>query len=223
MSDANLLLEPEQLDQDRASVEGEAYRHLFRARRLGVDDSLRVFDGSGRARRAIVESVDRHRAILRLGEVAPSREPEMAVGIAAATLRPERASWLVEKVTEVGVSTISFFNCRRAPRSPGAGQLERWNRMARAAAEQCGRALVPPVELLPDFDRLLERVGERRTVVLDPGAPALASAAEAAKADAERALADRTGEMEVAEAQAKLLEAVAQLQAMEQLRKNLRR
>ncbi len=49
------------------------------------------------------------------------------------------------------------------------------------------------------------------------------AAAEAAKADAERAIADRTGEMEVAEAQARLLEAVAQLQAMEQLRKNLRR
>jgi F-type H+-transporting ATPase subunit epsilon len=49
------------------------------------------------------------------------------------------------------------------------------------------------------------------------------AAAEAAKAEAERALADRTGEMEIAEAQAKLAEAVAQLQAMEHLRKNLKR
>ena len=49
------------------------------------------------------------------------------------------------------------------------------------------------------------------------------AAAQAAKAEAERELADRTGEMEVAEAQAKLLEAVAQLRAMEHLRKNLRR
>ncbi len=49
------------------------------------------------------------------------------------------------------------------------------------------------------------------------------AAAEAAKAEAERELADRTGDMEIAEAQAKLLEAVAQLQAMEQLRKNLKR
>ena len=49
------------------------------------------------------------------------------------------------------------------------------------------------------------------------------AAAEAAKAEAERELANRTGEMEVAEAQAKLLEAVAQLQAMERLRKNLKR
>jgi len=49
------------------------------------------------------------------------------------------------------------------------------------------------------------------------------AAAEAAKAEAERELADRTGDMEIAEAQAKLLEAVAQLQAMERLRKHLKR
>jgi F-type H+-transporting ATPase subunit epsilon len=49
------------------------------------------------------------------------------------------------------------------------------------------------------------------------------AAAAEAKAEAERELADRTGEMEVAEAQAKLLEAVAQLQALERLRKNLKR
>ena len=49
------------------------------------------------------------------------------------------------------------------------------------------------------------------------------AAAQAAKAEAERELADRTGEMEVAEAQSRLLEAVAQLQAVERLRKNLKR
>ena len=49
------------------------------------------------------------------------------------------------------------------------------------------------------------------------------AAAQAAKAEAERELADRTGEMEVAEAQAKLLEAVAQLRALEHLRKNIKR
>jgi F-type H+-transporting ATPase subunit epsilon len=50
-----------------------------------------------------------------------------------------------------------------------------------------------------------------------------ATAAQKAKEEAERAIADRTSEMEVAEAQSKLLEAVAQLQALEQLRKNISR
>jgi len=49
------------------------------------------------------------------------------------------------------------------------------------------------------------------------------AAAQAAKAEAERELADRTGEMEVAEAQARLLEAVAQIQAVQRLRKGMKR
>jgi F-type H+-transporting ATPase subunit epsilon len=48
------------------------------------------------------------------------------------------------------------------------------------------------------------------------------AAARSAKDEAERALANRGTVMEVAEAQAKLAEAVAQLQALERLRKNLK-
>lgn len=50
-----------------------------------------------------------------------------------------------------------------------------------------------------------------------------AVAAQKAKEEAERALADRTETMEVAEAQAKLAEALAQLQALEQLRRKVSR
>ncbi len=50
-----------------------------------------------------------------------------------------------------------------------------------------------------------------------------ATAAQKAKEEAEREVADRTGEMDVAQAQAKLAEAIAQLQAIERLRKNITR
>lgn len=48
------------------------------------------------------------------------------------------------------------------------------------------------------------------------------AAAVKAKEEAERALSDRSADMEVAEAQARLAEAVAQLAALERLRKNLK-
>ena len=48
------------------------------------------------------------------------------------------------------------------------------------------------------------------------------AAAVRAKEEAERALSDRSADMEVAEAQARLAEAVAQLAALERLRKNLK-
>jgi F-type H+-transporting ATPase subunit epsilon len=46
--------------------------------------------------------------------------------------------------------------------------------------------------------------------------------AKLAKEEAERALANRSEAMEIAEAQSKLAEAMAQLQALERLRKNLK-
>jgi F-type H+-transporting ATPase subunit epsilon len=49
------------------------------------------------------------------------------------------------------------------------------------------------------------------------------AAAVRAKEEAERELQDRTGEMEVADAQARLAEAIAQLRALEQLRKKVKR
>ncbi len=48
------------------------------------------------------------------------------------------------------------------------------------------------------------------------------AAARKAKDDAERALANRSEALEVAEAQARLAEATAQLQALERLRRNLK-
>ena len=48
------------------------------------------------------------------------------------------------------------------------------------------------------------------------------AAASKAKAEAEKLLANRTDAMEIAEAQAQLAQAVAQLQALERLRRNLK-
>lgn len=48
------------------------------------------------------------------------------------------------------------------------------------------------------------------------------AAAQRAKEEAERAIADRSDAMEIAQAQAKLAEAIAQLQALERLRRNLK-
>lgn len=63
------------------------------------------------------------------------------------------------------------------------------------------------------------------TVLADTAARAAdldEASAQRAKKEAEEALANRTDAMEIAEAQAKLAEAMAQLQALERMRKNLK-
>jgi len=143
MSTTTLLVEPATFDGTEVRVEGDAYRHLFRARRLAVGDRIRVVDGAGRARWSEVLRIDRSTAILALGEPAPANDPRRQVDLLVPTLRPERASWLVEKATEIGVSAIRFLHTERAPRDFGSGTLHRLGRVSAAALEQCHGARLP--------------------------------------------------------------------------------
>ncbi len=142
---ANLLVSPREIRGDRCEVRGAAYRHLFRARRLAVGEPLRVVDGEGRARAGRVAEVGRAVATIELGAAAPSRESACALTLLVGTPRPQRAAWLVEKATELGVVAVRFLATERGAHELGAGALERLRRVAVAAVEQCGRARLPEV------------------------------------------------------------------------------
>lgn len=166
-----LLLTPELLAGDEAAVEGDAYRHLFRARRLAVGDRLRVVDGVGAARWAEVVEVDRRRGRLRLLDPAPPGESDLRLELLVAAPRKERASWLVEKATELGVVAVRFLASERSPRSLGPGTRERLLRVAASALQQCGRSRLPEVTGVHPWSELpglLEGIDDRW--YLDTGA-----------------------------------------------------
>jgi 16S rRNA (uracil1498-N3)-methyltransferase len=171
------LVPPAAFDLDEFWLEGAAYRHLFRARRVEVGQEVRVVDGRGRARWAHVEKVERHRAKLALGAVAPSNEPELYLELLVATLRPQRASWLVEKAAEVGVGAIRFLSTTRAPRSFGPRTMERFRRVAAAAVEQSHRARLPETTGVHSWGELQGLLSSTKTIrLLDPQAAAVEAA-----------------------------------------------
>ena len=126
---ATLVLDPERLGRlaelAEVAVEGDAYRHLFRARRLAVGDRLRAVDGAGAARWAEVAAVDRRTGTLRLLEPAPTHEPAYRLELLVGTPKKDRAATLVEKATEVGVAAVRFVATERSPRDFGSGTLAR--------------------------------------------------------------------------------------------------
>lgn len=141
-----VLVPPERLAAGDAEIDGDAYRHLFRARRLAVGDRVRAVDGRGGARWAEVTAVGRSAARLALGEPAPANEPAVAVTLVVAALRRERASWLIEKATELGVAAIRFVATERTARELGGNSLARLGRVAAAALEQCHGARLPAID-----------------------------------------------------------------------------
>ena len=146
MSEPTLVVTPGEIAGSELTVEGDAYRHLFRSLRLASGDPLRVVDGEGTARRGRIQSVDGHRAKVLLGDAAPAREALRPLEFFVALPRPERASWLVEKLTELGSPPNCWVTSERAPRESGKGTLERHRRVAVAALEQSGGAWLPQIE-----------------------------------------------------------------------------
>ena len=159
-----LVVAPDELRQEEVVVEGRAYGHLFRSRRLGTEAEVRLVDGRGSARFSRVVEISGSSARFELGAAAPSNEPEKDVELLTPIPRSSRLAWLVEKTTEVGVSAIRLVQSERAPRQLGGQRLDRLRRIAVSAAEQSQRSVVPEISGVHSFAEiadLLEVATER--------------------------------------------------------------
>ncbi|HEX6202859.1 MAG TPA: 16S rRNA (uracil(1498)-N(3))-methyltransferase [Thermoanaerobaculia bacterium] len=175
-----VLVPAADLEGDETTLGGDAYRHLFRARRLAVGERLRLTDGAGRARWGEVAAVDRASGTVRLAEPAPLHPPAGRVELLVAAPEKSRASWLVEKATELGVAAVRFLDTARTPREWGAGTLRRLERVAAAAVEQSHGSRLPELtgtHPWSELPALLASTAPAARYVLDTGEQAATGAA----------------------------------------------
>lgn len=134
--------------------------------RLGAGAALWLCDGHGRCADATVVQVGPGGVELEVGNVAEAPQLPLELTVALAPPKGERADWVVEKLTELGVATIVWLETEhgvRRVRSEGA-RTPRWQRLAEAAASQCGRASVPAIVGPLSFDAFLDLRAERRFI-----------------------------------------------------------
>ena len=165
---ASLLLPPEIFGREEAKLEGDVFHHLVRVRRLEAGEKLQAVDGLGQARAAVLQEIGKKSALLQLGETLPPRDPSTKLHLLVGALRPERASWLVEKATELGVYALRFLNTERTPRQYGQGRFDRYEKIAVAALEQCQGARLPQISGVHAMDELPALLPAGNLWVLDP-------------------------------------------------------
>ena len=159
----------------RQTIEGDAANHIARVLRLEPGDPLTVFDGRGGEYSARIDAVRKGAVVIEvLQRSASERESPLSLTLAQGVSRGERMDWVVQKVTEIGVTRIIPVTTERTVVKLDAKQSERkllhWQGIAVAACEQSGRtripAITPPIAL-QDF---LSRSNEERAtrVLLSP-------------------------------------------------------
>ena len=122
-------------------------RHLSRVCRLGADDEVEIFDGSGFASRARVLAVSGDSVELSaLGQPILEKLPAFPLILAAAAPKADRLDWLVEKATELGVARLTLVVFERSVVEPGAGKIARLEQKVIEASKQSGRARLMVIE-----------------------------------------------------------------------------
>ncbi len=142
-------------------LEPRTGQHLVRVLRLDRGAPLSVFDGAGREHAATIAAIHEARVRVLVGApLAPAAESPLAITLAQGVSRGERMDYAVQKATELGVARIVPLLCERSVVRLDAEQAtrkrEHWQAVAAAAAEQCGRAVVP--EVAPPL-RFLDHLG----------------------------------------------------------------
>ena len=118
--------------------------HLRRVLRVRDSDVITVTDGAGRWVTARLDSGG-----LRVESDAIVEPPPRPAAVFSAVPKGDRAEWMVQKLTEVGATSIGFIDCARSvvhwDEERGRRQVDRLRRIAREAAMQSRRIWLPEI------------------------------------------------------------------------------
>jgi 16S rRNA (uracil1498-N3)-methyltransferase len=184
MSRRRFFAPPEAFNKQTVTLTGDEARHLRDVLRLKAGDEVFVFDGAGKEFCCTIESARRDQAFLsRCHEIAPTHaESPLQLTLAVALLKGEKFDLVVQKTTELGVAEIVPVMTRHADihlRDAGDAEkrVSRWKRIAMEAAKQCGRAVVPTINLPISFESLTqEQVSSYRFMFSERGGGSLEEA-----------------------------------------------
>lgn len=131
---------------DRAALTGASAEHLARVLRAKVGQEFDVV-AQGHLRRGRIVSVDAERVEFTLGEELAT-QPELPLELLLAIFKFDRFEWAIEKATELGVARIVPVIAQRTEKhlaQAAARRVERWRKIAREAAQQSRRVMLPEI------------------------------------------------------------------------------
>ena len=145
--------------------------HLVRVVRRRPGDRVEVIDSDGGLWPAVVVRTDPVAAV-RIEAARPRVAAPARVILFQGLAEWGRLDMVVEKAVELGVGEVTLFASERARRVPPPDawerRRERLDRVAAAAARQCGRAPLPPVRGLVPFEHVLAHVPSGEGYLIDP-------------------------------------------------------
>lgn len=165
------FVEPHQILDKTVLLEGDDAHHIAHVTRRRPGDRVVVCDGTGNCFLAELRNITSKEVAADIVEVVPEqRELPVRVTIAQGLPKGDKLEWIIQKGTELGASAFLPFSSERTvvklDEKKEGRKRERWAKIAKEAAEQSHRSIVPAIHPPLMFADLLIRFGEFDAVLM---------------------------------------------------------
>ncbi len=144
--------------------------HLLHVMRADEGDRVEVFNGDGLEAEAVVRYDVGNQLVL---DVQISKKEALRpfdLTLIQAIPKGSRSDLIIEKATEMGISriipVISERTIVRLKDKQAEKRVERWTRVAKSAAKQCGTKWLPQIDDICSYDTALAKLSDFDAVLL---------------------------------------------------------
>lgn len=163
---------PEQIKNGQVVLTGDDVKHITKVLRLEVGSEIVVLDGEGREYHAQLTELLKGKIVGKIIKETSSKvEPPILVNLIQGLPKGEKIDFIIQKCTEIGINSIKPVNTERSvvklDTKKALQRVERWQKIAREAAEQSHRTIIPQILGLEDLQTVLEDI-ETKGLILIP-------------------------------------------------------
>ncbi len=131
------------------SIPEDISSQIRRVLRLKEGTTVHFLDNRGNLYESRIHYINEKQLTAEVIDERPAEgEPDTRISLYIGLTQREKFEWILQKCTEAGVSRfIPMITERSLVRkaSDTAGKTERWEKILKEAAEQCGRGLIPGI------------------------------------------------------------------------------
>jgi 16S rRNA (uracil1498-N3)-methyltransferase len=156
---------PEDMTAEQVIIRGEDAFHLIRVMRATIGTQVIVSNGQGKDALAAIHTLQHDQVQLSLvREELNQREPKVPIWIAQSLPKADKFELVIQKCTEIGASAFIPFTSTHTvvqydPKQI-AKRMERWQKIAKEAAEQAHRSVIPKVHNIHSWKQLMSMTQE---------------------------------------------------------------
>ena len=210
-----IILQGADINRENIILKGQDSAHVCLSLRMKAGENIIICDGDGLDAYCEITKASKDRTDCKVLELKPS-PPELSVRVFIYQSLPKggKFEFIIQKTTELGVAGIVPVLSERCISRPDKASFDkkliRYRGIAKEAAQQCGRGIIPAVSDLVDFKTAVsslpegdvkifcyekEEINSLRSVIRDieKGTIHVFIGAEGGYSDYEKELADKYG------------------------------